>query len=116
MSFVQPLVMRHNGVRLDDVPDWSCCGSSPARPLDHVLSAALSARNLAKVESMGKGTVVTPCPSCLTNLKTAQHRMEKADFKDKVNALLDIAQANLGDAAGTYVAQDTAAAGTYTSV
>ena len=28
----------------------------------------------------------------------------------KVNALLDIAQANLGDAAGTYVAQDTAAA------
>ena len=34
----------------------------------------------------------------------------------KVNALLDIAQANLGDAAGTYVAQDTAAAGTYTSV
>ena len=34
----------------------------------------------------------------------------------KVNELLDIAQANLGDAAGTYVAQDTAAAGTYTSV
>jgi uncharacterized protein YukE len=34
----------------------------------------------------------------------------------RVNALLDIAQANLGDAAGTYVAQDAAAAGSYTSV
>ncbi|MUL82096.1 MULTISPECIES: type VII secretion system protein EsxG [unclassified Mycolicibacterium] len=34
----------------------------------------------------------------------------------KVNALLDIAQLNLGDAAGTYVAQDAAAASTYTSV
>ncbi|GBE65672.1 type VII secretion system protein EsxS [Mycobacterium sp. MFM001] len=32
----------------------------------------------------------------------------------KVNALLDIAQANLGDAAGTYVASDAAAASTYT--
>ncbi|POX87443.1 type VII secretion protein EsxS [Mycobacterium kansasii] len=32
----------------------------------------------------------------------------------KVNALLDIAQANLGDAAGTYVAADAAAASTYT--
>jgi uncharacterized protein YukE len=34
----------------------------------------------------------------------------------RVNALLDIAQANLGDAAGTYVAQDAAAAGSYTSI
>ena len=34
----------------------------------------------------------------------------------RVNALLDIAQANLGDAAGTYVAQDAAAASSYTSI
>ncbi|CNN04945.1 PE family protein [Mycobacterium tuberculosis] len=32
----------------------------------------------------------------------------------RVNALLDIAQANLGDAAGTYAAADAAAASTYT--
>jgi uncharacterized protein YukE len=34
----------------------------------------------------------------------------------RVNALLDIAQANLGDAAGTYVAADSAAASSYTGV
>ena len=34
----------------------------------------------------------------------------------RVNALLDIAQANLADAAGTYVAQDAAAASTYTGI
>ena len=34
----------------------------------------------------------------------------------KVNTLLDIAQVNLGDAAGNYVAQDAAAASTYTSI
>ncbi len=32
----------------------------------------------------------------------------------KINTLLDIAQANLGDAAGTYVAADSAASSTYT--
>lgn len=34
----------------------------------------------------------------------------------KVNSLLDIAQANIGDAAGTYVAEDAAAASTYTGI
>lgn len=33
----------------------------------------------------------------------------------KINALLDIAQVNLGEAAGSYVAEDAAAAGTYTA-
>ncbi len=33
----------------------------------------------------------------------------------RVNTLLDIAQANLGDAAGTYVAADAAAASSYTT-
>ena len=32
----------------------------------------------------------------------------------RVNSLLDIAQANIGDAAGTYVAEDAAASSTYT--
>lgn len=32
----------------------------------------------------------------------------------KINGLLDIAQANLGEAAGTYVAADAAAASSYT--
>ncbi|BAX92490.1 WXG100 family type VII secretion target [Mycobacterium shigaense] len=32
----------------------------------------------------------------------------------KVNTLLDIAQTNLGDAAGSYVAADAAGAGSYT--
>jgi uncharacterized protein YukE len=34
----------------------------------------------------------------------------------RVNALLDIAQANLGDAAATYVAADAAAASSYTGL
>lgn len=77
------------GVDIIDIPDWSCCGSSPAHSFDHSLSAALSARNLALVESMGLDTVLTPCPSCLSNLKTSSHRMQQEAFRDKVNQLLD---------------------------
>jgi heterodisulfide reductase subunit B2 len=77
------------GLKLVDIPDWSCCGSSPAHMQDHFLSAALAARNLELVGTMGLSTAVTPCPSCLTNLKTATHRMQGPAFREKVNRLLD---------------------------
>lgn len=77
------------GVELVEFDDWNCCGSTPAHTVDHVLSAALSARNLALVEKQGYDLVTTPCPSCLANLRTAEEKMKNADFREKVNALLD---------------------------
>lgn len=82
-------VCRALGLSLVDIPDWSCCGSTPAHTKDHVLSAALSARNLQLVAGMGMQTATTPCPSCLTNLRTASHRMEDPATAEKVNKLLD---------------------------
>jgi heterodisulfide reductase subunit B len=76
-------------IELVDIADWSCCGSTPAHTVDHTLSAALAARNLALVEEMGYKSVITPCPSCLTALRTANHRMENESFREKANALLD---------------------------
>ncbi len=76
-------------IQLNDVPDWSCCGATPAHTVDHTLSSALSARNLDQVASMGLDACITPCPSCLSNLKMASHRMEDEGFRDKVNNLLD---------------------------
>jgi heterodisulfide reductase subunit B len=77
------------GMNLIDIPDWSCCGSTPAHTVNHVLSAALSARNLTLAAKMGHDKVTTPCPSCLTNLKSAGHKLHKPEFREKVNALLD---------------------------
>lgn len=76
-------------ITLEEIQDWSCCGSTPAHACDHVLSAALSARNLSLAAVQGATRVGTPCPSCLANLKTARYRMADAGFRDKVNALLD---------------------------
>jgi heterodisulfide reductase subunit B len=77
------------GIELREIPDWSCCGSTPAHTVDHVLSSALASRNLELVEQMGLDSVITPCPSCLTNLKTAEHRMRNPEFMGEVNKLLD---------------------------
>jgi heterodisulfide reductase subunit B len=81
-------VFRALGVRLEELPDWSCCGSTPAHTVNHVLSAALSARNLAIAATAGHSVVTTPCPSCLSNLRTAAHKMEDAEFRSQVSALL----------------------------
>lgn len=82
-------VCRVLGVELADIEDWSCCGSTPAHACDAVLSAALSSRNLSLAAASGATQVATSCPSCLSNLKTARHHMQHADFYAKVNALLD---------------------------
>ncbi len=77
------------GIELVEIDDWSCCGSTPAHTVDHKLSAALSARNLELVSAMGHKSVTTPCPSCLTNLKVAEHRMADREFRAEANELLD---------------------------
>lgn len=90
------------GVRLVDVPDWTCCGSTPAHTVDHVLAGALAARNLLQAELIGHDRVTTPCPSCLAALRTASHHLAEepaADatgpsfrapsFRDEVERLLD---------------------------
>ncbi|MFV0423723.1 CoB--CoM heterodisulfide reductase iron-sulfur subunit B family protein [Oleidesulfovibrio sp.] len=81
-------VFRTLGVRLEELADWSCCGSTPAHTVNHVLSAALSARNLAIAATAGHSVVTTPCPSCLSNLRTAAHKMEDEGFRRDVSALL----------------------------
>jgi heterodisulfide reductase subunit B len=52
-----------------EIPDWNCCGSTPAHSLDPVLSAALAGRNLAIAADQGCAAVMTPCPGCLKSLK-----------------------------------------------
>ncbi len=41
------------GIELVDIPDWNCCGSTPAHSRDPYLSAALAGRNLALAADPG---------------------------------------------------------------
>lgn len=75
-------------MKLKDIADWNCCGSTPAHTVDHALSTALSARNFALAEKQGVTDMVTPCPSCLKNLRTALHRMRDKRVGPKAEKLL----------------------------
>jgi heterodisulfide reductase subunit B len=82
-------VCRELGISLREIPDWNCCGSTPAHAEDSVLSAALASRVFAQGERAGIGDVVTPCPSCLKNLRVALEHMEDAFFSARVEALTE---------------------------
>ena len=58
-------------VELVELPDWNCCGASPAATLDHDLAISLPARNLAQGARMGLD-IFAPCAACYNRLKTAQ--------------------------------------------
>jgi heterodisulfide reductase subunit B len=60
-------VMSALGHKLEELPDWNCCGATGADVVSHLLSIALPARNLAKAQAMGD-QIVTTCSSCYLNL------------------------------------------------
>ena len=75
------------GIELVEIPDWNCCGSTPAHSYDPLLGAALAGRNLSLAEEMGLDVVMTPCPSCLKALKGALR-----EYEEKQHAFLNILQ------------------------
>ena len=65
-------VCRALGIELVDIPEWVCCGSTPAHTTSASLSVALPVMNLQKAQSMGL-PVLTACASCYSRLRTANH-------------------------------------------
>ncbi len=71
------------GVRLSEIPDWTCCGASSAHMIDAYLETALPARDLMTAERMGHD-VVAPCAGCHVRMKhTAMRLMEDSTFQGK---------------------------------
>ncbi len=82
-------VCRALGVDLAEIPDWLCCGSSPALKMDHRLSLSLAAVNLALAQRQQLGQVVAPCPFCYRRLLTAQHELQQdAGLRTQVEEVL----------------------------
>ncbi len=83
------LVCRDLNFALNDIDDWNCCGSTPAHAVATELSAALCVRNLDIAAKTKAEKLLTTCPSCLSNLRHAAHRMEDTEFRARVDSLLD---------------------------
>lgn len=61
-------------VSLQEIPDWNCCGASPAHSLNEELGMALPYRNLVKAEQAGLKRIISPCPACYSHMR---HTHEK---------------------------------------
>lgn len=61
------------GIKLEEIPGWICCGSSPAHAVNHFLPLALVVKNLDL--SPGE-TIVTGCAACFNRFKTALHSLQ----------------------------------------
>jgi heterodisulfide reductase subunit B len=61
------------GIDVTDIPDWVCCGSTPAHSSNASLAVALPVLNLQKAQAAGFTQVLTACASCYARLRTANH-------------------------------------------
>ncbi|HHN93364.1 MAG TPA: heterodisulfide reductase subunit B [Anaerolineae bacterium] len=77
------------GVELVELEDWSCCGASSAHSLNHELSLALPARNVALAQDTHLD-LVTSCPACYQNsLKADRALREDEAWRRKMEETLD---------------------------
>lgn len=63
-------------IELVEVPEWNCCGSSPAHMIDRLASVALPVNVLLKARKAGLDEVMAPCAACYSRLVTAKHEVE----------------------------------------
>lgn len=73
--------------------------------------AALMRSTMAQAEQAAQSAQAFHMGESAAAFQAAHARF--LEVSAKVNSLLDIAQVNIGDAAGTYVAEDAAAASSY---
>jgi len=76
-------------IGLKEVPDWLCCGATPAHNVDELLSLSLCAKNLELAGGVD-GDLAVACAACFSRLKTAQHKLgENAEKRKQVAYALD---------------------------
>lgn len=82
-------VCRALGIELEDIPDWVCCGSTPAHVSNASLAIALPVMNLQKAQAMDL-PVMTACASCYARLRAANHTVSnKPDERQRVERVTD---------------------------
>lgn len=62
-------------IGLQEIPEWNCCGSTPAHATNEKLAHALSMNNLVWPEVKGLD-LVTPCASCYNRLKITNNAVK----------------------------------------
>jgi len=76
-------------VQLDEMKDWICCGATAAHSLNHKLSLALPARNLAMAERDGFKELFAPCPLCSMQLLKAKKAVADERVRKELSEIVE---------------------------
>ena len=76
-------------VQLQEVKDWICCGATAAHSLNHKLSLALPARNLALAERDGFQQLFAPCPLCSMQLLKVQKAVKENGVREELSQIIE---------------------------
>lgn len=77
------------GMELEEIPDWICCGSTPAHMADELLSISLPAYNLRQAKQVGAEEVTVACASCYSRLRAANNAVTTdPEKREKVGKVL----------------------------
>ena len=77
------LVAKTLGIDIQEIPDWICCGSTPAHMYDELVGIALPAHTLLLAREMETEGVLVSCASCYNRLKAANYAVRSSDSKRK---------------------------------
>jgi heterodisulfide reductase subunit B len=76
-------------VHLQEIKDWICCGATAAHSLNHKLSLALPARNLALAQKEGVQELFAPCPLCSMQLLRVQKEAANEQVRQELSAIVE---------------------------
>jgi len=77
------------GIRLEEVPDWSCCGNTAIHSSNRLLAAALPANELVKIEQdMKLDTVTIPCAGCFNRFAVGHLEAQEPDTAPQIAAVV----------------------------
>ncbi|MBW2072767.1 MAG: CoB--CoM heterodisulfide reductase iron-sulfur subunit B family protein [Deltaproteobacteria bacterium] len=82
------------GLRLLELPDWTCCGATAAHSLDERMAILLPGRNLAVAEAEGRDLAVA-CPMCFKRLSLCREMLRQKRADDLWSLHLDFSVVDL---------------------
>ena len=84
-------VAGHLGVELVEIPNWTCCGSTPAHLTDDLLAVSLPVKNILQAREISD-QIALCCAACYSRFKFAnKYVQERADIGSQVGEVLGVA-------------------------
>ena len=75
-------------IKIEELEDWNCCGSGPAKNISDDLVINLSARNIKLAQNSGKDLLV-PCAGCFASLKKSEYALKNNELRGSIEETVD---------------------------